>query len=411
MEKSKIIKYAELIAKVGANIQKGQEVNLVADIEIKDFILILIEECYKAGASKVNIDWTDDELTKLNIKYADEEKLSHLTSYEKAKQGYNIENHPVRIYIESSDPDGLKDLDQEKYGRILASKGKEIREYRDKYDDYCQWVIAGVPGLKWAKKVFPNDSDEVAKEKLFELILKVSRAFDGDPIKNWEIHNANLVEKANKLNNLKLHYLHYTSKNGTNLTVELLNNVKWEAGGEYTKGTKIYFQPNIPTEECFTSPNKFGTNGVVYSTKPLSYRGQIIEDFSLTFKDGKVIEAHAKKGEDLLKNMLKLDENAAYLGECALVPFHSPINDTKTLFFSTLYDENASCHLALGTAFPMLIENYENMSEDEIKKVNINKSIVHTDFMIGTDDLKIEGIDFDGNKVTIFENGDWSKSF
>lgn len=411
MDRNKIVKYAELIAKVGANIQKGQEVNIVSDIEIKDFILILVEECYKAGASKVTIDWSDDDLTKLNIKYADENKLSHLTNYEKARQEFNIENHPARIYIDSSDPDGLKDLDQEKYGRILASKGKEIREYRDKYDDYCQWVIAGVPGAKWAKKVFPDLSKDEAKEKLYELILKVSRAFDGNPIENWKEHDKNLVEKANKLNALKLHYLHYKASNGTDLTVELLPNVNWEAGGEYTKGTKIHFQPNIPTEECFTSPNKFGTNGIVYSSKPLSYRGQIIDNFYLRFENGKVVESYAETGDDLLKNMLNLDENARYLGECALVPFHSPINDTGVLFFSTLYDENASCHLALGTAFPMLIQGYEDMSEEEIKKVNINKSIVHTDFMIGTDDLVIEGIDFKGNKVTIFENGDWSKSF
>ncbi len=411
MDRNKIVKYAELIAKVGANIQKGQEVTIVSDIEIKDFILILVEECYKAGASKVTIDWSDDDLTKLNVKYADENKLAHLTSYEKARQEFNIENHPARIYIDSSDPDGLKDLDQEKYGRILASKGKEIREYRDKYDDYCQWVIAGVPGAKWAKKVFPDLPIEEAKEHLYELILKVSRAFDGDPIKNWEEHDKNLVEKAKKLNALKLHYLHYKASNGTDLTIELLPNVNWEAGGEYTKGTKIHFQPNIPTEECFTSPNKFGTNGIVYSSKPLSYRGQIIDEFYLKFENGKVVESFAKKGDELLKNMLDLDENARYLGECALVPFHSPINDTGILFFSTLYDENASCHLALGTAFPMLIQGYEDMNEEEIKKVNINKSIVHTDFMIGTDDLTIEGIDFNGKKVTIFKNGDWSESF
>lgn len=410
MDKEKIRKYAELIAKHGVNIQKGQPVNLIADIEIADFVEILVEECYKCGASRVNVDWTNDNLTKLDVKYGDVETFAHLTNYEIAKQEYNIENHPAKIFIESTDPDALKDIDQIKYGQIIASKGKEIRKFRDQYDDYCQWVIAGVPGKKWAKKVFPELSEDEAVEKLYELILKVSRAYDGDPLENWEKHDRNLVEKAEKLNNLKLKMLHYTSSNGTDLTVELLPNLKREAGGEYTKGSKIHFQPNIPTEECFTSPNKFGTNGIVYSSKPLSYRGQIIDEFSIRFENGRAVEVHAKKGEQLLKNMIQLDENACYLGECALVPFHSPINDTKTLFFSTLYDENASCHLALGTAFPMLIEGYDDMTKEEIEQVKINKSIVHTDFMIGTEDMRIEGTTFDGKTIVIFENGDWSEN-
>lgn len=411
MNKEKVRKYAELIAKTGANIQKGQVANIIADLEIKDFVYILVEECYKAGAGKVYVDWSSDELLKLDVKYCEEETLSHLTNFEKAKHEFNIEKHPVKIFIDSKDPDSLKDLDQEKYGRILSVKQKEIRFYRDQYDDYCQWVIAGYPGVAWAKKVFPELEEKEAQEKLLDTILLVSRANEGEPIENWIEHDTNLVAKANKLNSLKLKELHYTSSNGTDLTVRLLPNVKWEAGGEYTKGTNIHFQPNIPTEECFTSPDKFGTEGIVYSSKPLSYRGQLIDNFSIRFEKGKAVEVHAEKGEELFKNMINLDENAGYLGECALVPFDSPINNTGVLFFSTLYDENAACHLALGTAFPMLIENYENLTEEEIKAVNINKSIVHTDFMIGNRDLKIEAIDFEGNKYLIFENGNWTNIF
>ena len=411
MNLEKIRKYAELIAKTGANIQQGQVANIIADLEIKDFVYILVEECYKAGAGKVYVDWTSDELLTLDVKYASEERLSHLTNFEKAKQEFNIENRPVKIYIDSKDPDSLKNLDQEKYGRILAIKQKEIRFYRDQYDDYCQWVIAGYPGLAWSKKVFPDLSDDEAMEKMLDTILKVSRAHEGDPIENWKNHDASLVAKADKLNSLKLKELHYTSSNGTDLIVKLLPNVNWEAGGEYTKGTKIHFQPNIPTEECFTSPDKYGTEGIVYSSKPLSYRGQIIDNFSIRFEKGKAVEIHAEKGEELLKNMISLDENAAYLGECALVPYDSPINNTGILFFSTLYDENAACHLALGTAFPMLIEGYENLTPEEISKVSINKSIVHTDFMIGNKDLKIEATDFEGKKYLIFENGNWTDIF
>jgi len=407
---NKLIKeYAHLIAKIGANIQKGQEVNIMADIEIKDFILILTEECYKLGAKRVNIDWSDPMLTRLEIKYGEIETFSHLRSYEKERQEYNIKNRPVKIYIESQDPDELKNIDQEKYGKILSSLSKEIRYYRDQYDDYCQWCIAGFPGGKWAKKVFPNLSEAKAKRKLLELILEVSRVNLNKSISNWENHDKNLVSKAKKLTDMKLKILHYTSSNGTDLTIELLPNLKWEGGGEFTKESKIHFQPNIPTEEVFTSPNKFKTNGIVYSSKPLSYRGEIIENFSLAFKNGKVIDAKAQKGENLLKNMLSLDENASYLGECALVPYNSLINNTNILFFSTLYDENAACHLALGDAFPMLIDNYENLTKEELDKIEINKSIIHVDFMIGTKDLKIEAIDYNNKKHIIFENGNWSK--
>lgn len=411
MNLEKVRKYAELIVKTGANIQKGQVANIFANLEVKDFIYIVVEECYKAGAKRVFVNWSSDELLSLDVKYCEEDTLNHLTNFEKAKHEYNIENRPVKIYIISEDPDSLKNLDQEKYGRILAIKNKEIRAYRDQYDDYCQWVIAGYPGLAWSKKVFPNLSDDEAMEKMLDTILKVSRADEGEPIENWKKHDASLVSKAKKLNELKLRELHYTSSNGTDLKVKLLPNVNWEAGGEYTKSTKIHFQPNIPTEECFTSPDKFGTEGIVYSAKPLSYRGQIIDNFSIRFENGKAVEVHAEKGEELLKNMITLDDNACYLGECALVPYDSPINNTGILFFSTLYDENAACHLALGTGFAMLIDNYENLSAEEIAKVNINKSIVHTDFMIGNKDLKIEATDFEGKKYLIFENGNWTNIF
>ncbi len=411
MNREKIRKYAELIAKTGANIQKGQFVHLYCDIEIRDFALILVKECYDAGAKRVFMHWNDDELEKLTINYADEESLSNLTNFEEANEQFNLENHPVKIYIESSDPESLVGINQEKYGRVTASKGTQIRKYRDQYDDYCQWVIAGYPSKAWAHHVFPNLNEKEATEKLLDVILSVSRANNDNPIAAWEEHDANLVKKANKLNSLRLKELHYTSKNGTDLYVKLLPNVKWEAGGEYTKSTNIHFQPNIPTEECFTTPDKFGTNGIVYSEKPLSYRGQIIDNFSIKFENGKAVEVHAEKGELLLKDMINLDDNACYLGECALVPFHSPINDSKILFFSTLYDENACCHLALGAGFQMLVDGYENLTKDEMCKMGINNSIVHTDFMIGSSDLRIEAVDFEGKKHLIFENGDWADIF
>ena len=401
--------YARLIARMGLNVQKGQEIDITCDVEQVDFIRILAEELYLAGASKVNYNWTDASLTRLDIQYALEERISHLTSFEKAKQEYNIEKHPCRLFIESEDTDALKGVDQVRYGKIIASKNKEIRKYRDQYDDYCQWCIAGVPSKAWAKKVFPDLEEEEAIEALWVAILKVSRAYEGDPIENWKQHDENLNKHTAYLNSLNLRKLHYYSKNGTDFTVELLPDVLWLAGGENTKGTNVRYQPNIPTEECFTTPDRLKTNGIVYATKPLSYRGEIIEDFHIRFENGRAVEIHARKGEELLKDMVQLDENACYLGECALVPFHSPINDTGILFFSTLYDENASCHLALGRGFNMLLKNPDLYKDnDEILAHGINQSIVHTDFMIGSEDLNIDGFDENGKLYPIFRNGNWA---
>ena len=411
MDQEKIRNYAKLIATVGINIQKGQEVDLTIEVEQVEFARIMIDELYNAGASKVNMNWTDTKISRIEIEKAELERISHLQSFEKAKQEFNMEKHPARLYIESEDPDALKGVDQERYGKIISSKSKEIRYYRNQYDDYCQWCIAGVPGKEWAKKVFPNLSEEDAIEALWVAILKTSRAYEGDPVENWNKHNDALTKHANYLNKLNLRKLHYYSKNGTDLYVELMDDVKWLAGGEATKGTNIYFQPNIPTEECFTTPHRMKTNGIVYSTKPLSYRGELVENFNIRFENGKAVEIHAEKGEELLKNMITLDENACYLGECALVPFHSPINDSGILFYSTLYDENASCHLALGRGFDMLLEDVDKYSEDEKLAKGINYSIVHTDFMIGSSDLCIDGIDADGNVHKVFVNGDWGLDF
>lgn len=408
MKREIIENYAKLIVKTGVNVQKGQEVFITGSIEVIDFIRLVTKECYSAGASRVFVDFTDTELERLNIAYGDEENFKHLNEMEIGKQEHFIKNHPCRIFIESDDPDALKGIDQNKYGRILSNKSKEIWAYRAKWDDECQWCIAGFPSLKWAKKVYPNLEDEEAKEALLELILKVSRAFEGDPIENWKKHNDALVSHMNKLNSLNLRKLHYTSKKGTDLTVTLIPDVIFEAGGECTKTKKILFQPNIPTEECFTSPDKFKTEGIVYATKPLSLRGEIVEDFYLRFHEGKIIEVHAKKGEQVLKDAIYTNENGCYLGECALVPIDSPINQTNILFFSTLYDENASCHLAFGKAFPMLIKDYDKKTSEEIKAYPLNDSTTHVDFMIGDETLDIVGTDRDGKEILIFKQGRWA---
>lgn len=401
MDLNKVRNYARLIARSGLNVQKGQDVMLRASIESVEFIRILVEELYDAGAAYVDISWSDDEIKKTNLIKGDFDRLAHLTTYEEAKYKYIVDKVPCRLFIESEDPDGLQGIDVKKFAKINQSIGMEVKKYSDEYFPKCQWCIAGYPGAKWAKKVFPELPVEEAKEQLLELILKTSRAYEGDPIENWEKHNFNLKNHAKILNDLQIKTLKYSSSNGTDLKVELIRGVIWEGGSEITSESKVVFQPNIPSEELFTSPNKLKTEGIVYSTKPLSYNGQLINNFSIRFHEGKAVEVHAEVGEDVLKEMISTDEGAAYLGECAIVPFSSPINRTNKLFFNTLYDENAVCHLALGEGFKELNTNPKDV------KVPINDSINHVDFMIGASDLKIIGIPYDSNEeIIIMEDGE-----
>ena len=407
MTKSKLKKYAELIVQVGANVQSGQDVLIYAGVEQKQLVTYVVSECYKRKARRVEVNWECDEISKIKYKKESIKTLSEVSEITHAKQRYMCDKLPVMIYIESSDPDALKGVNQGKIAKIRQNQYPILKPYRDQRENKYQWVIVGASSKAWAKKVFPNLTTNKAVEALWDAILKTSRC-DEDPIKAWEKHNADLAKRTNYLNSLKLDYLHYTNKKGTDFKVWLLPNVKWEAGGERTLGSNIYYNPNIPTEECFTSPAKGKAEGIVYSTKPLSYQGELIENFSIRFENGKTVEVHAEKGEELLKHMISMDETAGYLGEVALVPYDSPINQTGILFLNTLYDENAACHLALGMGFTNLIEGYENYSQEELYKMGINDSCIHVDFMIGSEDLDIKGYTKDGQEIQIFKNGTWA---
>lgn len=407
MIKSKLKKYAELIVQVGANVQSGQDVLIYAGVEQKQLVTYVVSECYKRKARRVEVNWECDEISKIKYKKESINTLSEVSEITHAKQRYMCDKLPVMIYIESSDPDALKGVNQGKIAKIRQNQYPILKPYRDQRENKYQWVIVGASSKAWAKKVFPNLTTSKAVEALWDAIMKTSRC-DEDPIKAWEKHNADLAKRTNYLNSLKLDYLHYTNKKGTDFKVWLLPNVKWEAGGERTLGSNIYYNPNIPTEECFTSPAKGKAEGIVYSTKPLSYQGELIENFSIRFENGKAVEVHAEKGEELLKHMISMDETAGYLGEVALVPYDSPINQTGILFLNTLYDENAACHLALGMGFTNLIEGYENYSQEELYKMGINDSCIHVDFMIGSEDLDIKGYTKDGQEIQIFKNGTWA---
>ena len=409
MKKSALRKYAKLIAKVGGNVQKGQYVELNIGVEQELLANYIVEECYKLGAKQVNVRWDSDLVTKTQYKKQSFKSLSTMLPHRIAMQQFLVDQNPVMIYVESSDPDALKGVNQVKIAKTRQALYPILKPFRDQRENKYQWTIVGAASPAWAKKVFPDLPKGKAVEALWNAILKTSRCGeDQDPIKAWEEHNKELAKRTAYLNSLNLESLHYTSKNGTDFKVGLLPNVNWLAGGEETLGSNIYFNPNIPSEECFTSPEKGKAEGIVYSTKPLSYQGELIENFSIRFENGKAVEVHAEKGEELLRHMINMDENSGYLGEVALVPFDSPINNTGILFFNTLYDENAACHLALGRGFTNCVKDYDKYSEEEMHKMGINDSLIHVDFMIGSKDLNIVGHTRDGKDVLIFKDGNWA---
>ncbi len=407
MNKKILKKYAELIARVGANVQKGQDVIIRAEIDQYEFVRLVAKECYKAGARKVIPQWNDDELYKLNVKYQTVNTLGSIEKWELEKLEWQASTLPVMIYIESADPDSLKGINQGKVSKYMKLRFPMIKPFRDRMENEYQWTIVAVPSYKWAKKVFPNESKKVAYQKLWDAILYTARV-DENPIEAWNKHNAFMQAKCDYLNSLGLKELHYHSSNGTDFKVGLIKEALFLGGGEYTATSKIYFNPNMPTEECFVTPKKGKAEGIVYSTKPLSYNGELIEDFSIRFENGRAVEVHARVGEDLLKQMISMDENAGYLGEVALVPYDSPISNSNILFYNTLFDENASCHLALGRGFSNCIKDYASYNKEQLDDLGVNDSMIHVDFMIGAPDLEIKGILEDGKEVLIFKDGNWA---
>ena len=407
MKKTVMQKYAKLIARKGINVKKGQEVVVSASLDQPEFVKMVVEECYRAGASKVTVEWSFQPITKLHYRYRSLKTLSTFEKWEIEKLEHKCETLPATIYIESDDPDGLKGIDQTKVSKASQAKYPIIKPYHDKMDNKYQWCIAAVPGEAWAKKVFPGERTSKAVEKLWNAILYTSRADGDDPVKAWEEHNADLKTRFEYLNSLGIESLHYTASNGTDFTVGLIPDALFMGGSELTLDGRE-FNPNIPSEEVFTSPMKGKAEGVVHATRPLSYRGELIENFSVRFENGKAVEVHAEKGEDLLKQMISMDENAAYLGECALVPFDSPIRNSEITFYNTLFDENACCHLAFGRGFENCIKDFDKYTLEECRQKGINDSLIHVDFMIGSEDLNITAHTRGGKDVAIFKDGNWA---
>lgn len=408
MKKTIQRKYAKLIARVGANIQKGQAVRLYVNADQHEFATILVDECYKAGASHVDIDWMWQPITKLHYRHCSLKTLSTVPEWQKERMKLMTEELPCRIFILSDDPDGLKGVNQTKMQKSKIAIYPVIKPYRDAIENKHQWTIAAVPSYAWAKKVFPELTKQQAYNRLWDAILESVRVSEtNDPIDEWAAHNANFKKRSDWLNAKKFDRIEYKSANGTDFTAWLMPEGHWKGGGDYTL-SGVYFNPNLPTEEIFTTPCKGRAEGTLVATKPLSYEGQLIENFSITFKDGKAVSWKAEKGESLLKKMITMDEGAAMLGELALIPCNSPINNSGILYYETLFDENASCHVALGLGFNDCVDGYESLSNEECKAKGVNDSMIHVDFMIGAPDMNITGYQKDGTAFKIFENGEWA---
>lgn len=406
MKKKRLQQYAELIARMGANVQPDQEVFITAELDQPEFVKLLVEACYRCGAKKVVVDWSYQPLDALHYQYRSLDTLGTLNEYEEARWKHYAEVLPCRIYLLSEDPDGLQGIDQEKMAMAQQRRYPIIKPYRDAMENRYQWCIASVPGKAWAKKLFPDLTPSRAVEALWKAILDTCRVWD-DPIAQWQQHNARLQKSCDYLNSLHIDKLHYTAANGTDFTVGMIPQAQFCGGSEETLNG-VVFNPNMPTEECFISPKKGQAEGIVYATKPLCYQGQLIDGFWIRFAQGKAVEWHADVNEELLTKLIQMDEGSAYLGECALVPYESPICRSGILFYNTLFDENAVCHLALGKGFADTIRGFEQMTLQQCHELGVNESMVHEDFMIGTPDLSIDAICADGKTVAIFRNGTWA---
>jgi len=400
-------KYAELALRKGVNLQEGQALMINAPIEGAEFTKIVARIAYEMGAKDVHINWTDDELTLLKYQHAPDEVIEHYPEWKVKLHDTFAEDGAAVLNIRSTNPDLLKDIEPSRVAKANKAAAKAMVNFR-KYtmNDKIPWSIISIPSADWAQKIFPDKSKEDAVNSLWEAILKIVRVDQEDPIAAWDDHNATLKTAREVLNDRNYRKLIFKAP-GTDLEMELPEGHIWKGGSAVTE-TGVTFNPNMPTEEVFSLPHKYGVNGTVASTKPLNYGGSLIDNFSLTFKDGKVVDFKAEQGEDVLKHLLDSDEGAVRLGEIALVPHESPVSQSGLIFYNTLFDENASCHIALGKAYPTNLEGGSAMNSEELDKHGVNDSLIHVDFMIGSEHMDIDGVKADGTTEAVFRNGTWA---
>jgi aminopeptidase len=405
---NKLEKFAKLAVEVGANVQKNQEVVVRSSVESKDFARLIVKAAYEAGAKRVSLMWSDPYTARTGYDYMTPETLEEVPEWLVTRAQGFIDTNACMISITSPIPGLNKGVSPEKLQRQGIATSKKLKFYSDHMmGNHAQWTIVAAPNPVWAEKVFPNLKSEEAVEALWDAIFEASRVTDdNNPVAEWDEHNERLLSHNKILNEYNFETLHFTNKLGTDLKLKLVKNHVWAGGGENTtKG--VYFNPNIPTEENFTMPDKFGVEGRVVATKPLNYNGNLIDEFWLDFKDGKVVDYDAKQAKETLKSLIEFDEGSSRLGEVALISHNSPIQNSGILFYNTLFDENASCHLALGRAYPMNIKNGTSMTQEELEAAGSNNSMTHVDFMFGSADMNIVGTTYDGKEVQIFKDGDF----
>ena len=404
----KLQEYARLLVQVGLNVQKGQTLVISSPVECAFFARLCAAEAYKAGCREVVMNWSDDALGRMKYLYAEDSVFDTVPLWRRHfYNDYALEG-AAYLAISASDPENLKGVDPNRLIRSQQASGRALKDFdRLQMSSGFPWCIASIPIPSWAAKVFPDLPEAEAMDRLWEAIFRCVRINgDGRAVEKWQEHLDTLARRIARLNALDLRSLHYTNALGTDLTIELPEGCIWEAGNDQTPaGTS--FIANIPTEEIFTAPLKTGVNGVVYASLPLAHDGHIIDKFHFVVREGKIVEARAEQGEEALKAAISVDEGAAYFGEVALVPYDSPISNQKILFYNTLFDENAACHIAFGEAYPC-IEGGRQMTKDQLKERGLNDSITHVDFMVGTPDLTITGTTRDGRQIPIFVGGNFA---
>ena len=401
-------KYAQLIVKTGINLQQDQTLVIISPVECADFTRLIARTAYQAGARDVVVNWKDEQLAKIRFLHAPEEVFDEYPQWQKEMYLSTGRQGAAFLYISASDPELMQDVAPQRISRAHKAQNNALKEHREGLmSNKNAWSVVSIPTKPWAQKVFPDLSETAAVEKLWDVIFKTVRVDAADPVAAWQSYKRNLKKHMDFLNSSRLKFLHYKNSLGTDLTIELPENHLWLGGSEFTPAG-VEFMANMPTEEIFTLPKKTGVNGKVISSMPLNYNGNLIEHFSLTFKEGRIVDFSAEKGFEALKSMIETDEGSHYLGEVALVPYDSPISKQNILFYNTLFDENASCHLAIGKAYPVCLKHAENLSQQELLDLGANDSLMHEDFMIGTKDLEITGTTASGAEIPVFKHGNFA---
>ncbi len=403
---AKLREYAQLLVQVGMNVQKGQTAYITSPVDCAELTRLCVEACYDCGAREVVVDWNDDAITRQRYLRAAEESFASFPSYMQARYDWLLENSCPLLHIIGDDPEMLKGVEAERIQTWQRVCGKGTKAFYEALNaNRMQWSIGAHPTKAWAVKVFPGLTEQAAMDALWEAIFAVCRiSGDGKCVQKWKAHVEETARRARILNDYNFASLHYTNSLGTDLTLKLPENHVW-AGGADTSDKGVDFVANIPTEEIFTAPRWDGVDGRVYAAMPLALDGNLVEDFYMDFKDGRIVAVHARCGEEYLKHSIDMDEGSAYLGEVALVSVDSPIKKTGILFYNTLFDENASCHLAFGSAYANCVHGGEKLDEEGQKALGLNQSINHVDFMVGTADLSIVGTTHDGREIPVFIDG------